>query len=214
MLADDRKHSLRFAPAGALLAEGIVCVAAFLREVSMDVDGVGFSTASAGSGGREGDTGAARVPVRCKDGGKEVIERRDDATVGTKVHGEPERRERKMSGGSLQAVALCFCEELNLSLPEEIDGLHGVADGKAGATIAGRPIAHQQAEQLMLGARGVLELVNQQVANPLAAKASRFGVAQGSARSQADLGEVDLASLCEDDAQLGHGAQQHGEDVA
>ena len=54
-------------------------------------------------------------------------------------------------------------EQFGVCIAEEIDGLHGVADDKEGTARGIGPCRDESADEAVLAAAGVLELVNQQV---------------------------------------------------
>src|ERR1039458_6063316 len=56
-------------------------------------------------------------------------------------------------------------EEFRVGLAEAVDGLHGIANDETGAAFAIGPCGDEAAEQFVLTAAGVLEFVDQQMAD-------------------------------------------------
>ena len=63
-------------------------------------------------------------------------------------------------------------EASHLGIAKAVDGLHGITDHEQCASVALRPVQGQRAQQVVLLARGVLELVHQDVHE---ARAESFG---------------------------------------
>ena len=76
-----------------------------------------------------------------------------------------EVKEKRFVAGDFKAHGFNAREELGVGVAEEIDRLHGVADNKAGASSPLGPCGDEAGEQLVLAAAGVLEFVDQKVAN-------------------------------------------------
>ncbi len=107
-------------------------------------------------------------------------------------------------------------KKFGVGVAEKVDGLHGVADHKAGAARALGPGGDEAGEQLVLAAAGVLELIDQQMADAV-------GDGQRGVGGQAvvalehvlgdlrDLDEVHGSGLGKDDLQLGCGLAQQRE---
>src|SRR5438445_13379504 len=99
-------------------------------------------------------------------------------------------------------------EERDLGLAEAVDRLHRVADDEERAPVALVPSGGEPLEQLPLRDRGVLELVDQDVADAVVEReeqvARRLGRAEGAHGALRELGEVGLAELGEDDLELLH----------
>src|SRR5271157_6664953 len=76
-----------------------------------------------------------------------------------------EVKEQRLVVGNFKANFLHAREKLGIGVAEEVNGLHGVADNEAGAALALGPGSDKTGEQLVLVAAGVLELVDQQMAD-------------------------------------------------
>src|SRR5580698_5952111 len=66
--------------------------------------------------------------------------------------------------GRAEAVGEGVGEELNFRLAKHVDGLHGIANQKDGAVFAEVPGGEQRSDESVLAARGVLELVDEEMA--------------------------------------------------
>ena len=103
--------------------------------------------------------------------------------------------------------------ETDLGLAKAVNRLHRIADGEQRATIAMLPAGRQRGEQLVLAARGVLELVDQHMLQPVV-EAQRqvrrlVRAAQGAARAHLDFGKIHLAVVPEHQLQLARCVQQY-----
>ena len=106
-------------------------------------------------------------------------------------------------------------EALHPRLAEEVDGLLGVADQEDGLAVTVE-VRGQQLDQLILGRRGVLHLVDKQVlqahAGGSAQIVERRVAAQRGAGLQPELGEVAGAAFGKDELQLDQRAAGHAEE--
>ncbi len=91
---------------------------------------------------------------------EDLIERIDDRGDRTEVRGELQWRQWQRRAWYLDSMLAHLAEQARLRIAKEIDGLHGIADEKAGAAIAGLPVIQQRAEQTEVGPRGVLKFVD------------------------------------------------------
>src|SRR5262249_43157935 len=106
----------------------------------------------------------------------------DEAGLGAEVGGEtqalegdtPETRlsprfrgdDGGLWGDDVEGALPCAQEERDVRFAEAVDRLHRVADEEEGATVVFLPAGGEALEQLPLRVRGVLELVDQDVADP------------------------------------------------
>jgi hypothetical protein len=98
-------------------------------------------------------------------------------------------------------------KKFSISVAEEVDGLHGVADHEAGAARPFWPSGDEAGEQLVLAAAGVLKLVDQQVADFVGDGESCVGgkivfASEHALGNLRYLGEVHCACLCKGDSQF------------
>ena len=89
-------------------------------------------------------------------------QRRRSAKVGCEMHGIEAQRQFV---GDVKPDVFHARKQFGIGIAKEIDGLHGIADHEAGAAFGLGPGGNQAGEQLVLAAAGVLEFVNQQMAD-------------------------------------------------
>src|SRR5690606_29345111 len=98
-----------------------------------------------------------------------------------------------------------------------IDRLHRVAHEKQGAAVARFPPRREDLEQSKLPVRRVLELVDEDVPDPVVEREQqirwRVVAAERFARRERDLDEIDDLALGEDDAKLRRRAAQHEPEI-
>jgi len=92
--------------------------------------------------------------------------------------------------GKLESEVADAGEKFGVGVAEEVDGLHGVADGKAGAVGPVGPGSDEVGEELMLATAGVLKLVDEEVTDAVSdGEGGVRGKAVGTAEdAQGDLG--------------------------
>jgi hypothetical protein len=167
-----------------------------------------------GVGGGEGDAAAI---VGGKDLGEDLVEAADEGADGAEVGGEGDGIEEEWVGaGDLKAGFADAGKELGVGVAEEVDGLHGVADDEATAAFAVRPGGDEAAEEFVLAAAGVLELVDEDVVDAFGENlggvgGGAVGVGEDAEGDLGDFNVVDRAGLGEDDAELGGGVAEEGE---
>src|SRR5258705_6641212 len=123
-----------------------------------------------------------------------------------KIGGERNRLQRDAG----DACGTRAQEQPDLRFAETVNRLHRIAHRKYAAAVAWLPARGQLLDELVLADRGVLEFVDQQMANTVIERKRQisralagFECAQCSLR---DLGEIDLPARPEDEAQLRNGA--------
>ncbi len=106
-------------------------------------------------------------------------------------------------------------EQAHVRLAKAVDGLHGIADQEQRAPVVRRPALGELLQQREVTVRGVLELVDQDVADAVIERqreiGGRFVGAERLARRVGDLGVVDPGTLGEHHAQARGGDRQHVE---
>ena len=155
--------------------------------------------------------------VHGEDLGEDFIqalnERRRSAKVGCEMHGiEAQRR----FVGDIEPDVFDARKEFGVGATKEIDGLHRIANHEAGAAFGLGPRGNQAAEQLVLAAAGVLEFVNEQMADAVGNGHGGFRwlvifAAEHAEGNLRDLDEVDHACLSKSDAQISGGPAKHRE---
>ena len=118
--------------------------------------------------------------------------------------------------GDLKAELLDTRKQLCIGVAEEVNGLHGVADDKAGAALALRPCGDEMREQLVLAAARVLKFVDEQMANAVGDGLRGVGgkpvvASEYVERDLRDLDEVGGRGFREDDLQFAGGMAQQRE---
>ena len=93
---------------------------------------------------------------------------------------------RESSGRSPESPVARLDEQADLGLAEAVDGLHGIAHGEEAVAVAGLPAGGEAAQQVELGARGVLEFVHQDVAQAVVQGQGQVG--GGLVRAQRQAG--------------------------
>src|SRR6202034_4741009 len=132
--------------------------------------------------------------------------------MGAEIHGELDRIAGKAILVGAETVFAHMSKQLNLGVAKHIDVLHGVADEKIPAGFTRIPGGEESGDQFVLTTRGVLELVDKEMANVAGGALGR--ILQDLKSGDGDLGEVDGIGFGKDDAELGDGAAEDGEDVA
>ena len=135
------------------------------------------------------------------------------AEVGGEMDGIEEQRK---IAENLKAEFFDARKQFGIGLAEAVDGLHGVADDEAGAALAIGPCADEAAEQFMLASAGVLEFVDQQMANSIGdglrgVDGKLVFALEDTERDLCNFSKVGGGSLGKDDAKLGSGAAQKSE---
>ena len=107
-------------------------------------------------------------------------------------------------------------EESDVGLAEAVDRLHRVADDEQRPAVVRHPAARQFFDQADLARAGVLEFIDQQVADAVVERLGqigrRFVVAERQAGAGGDFDEIDLAGFLKGQPQLPGGQpQQAGE---
>ena len=72
--------------------------------------------------------------------------------------------------------------QTDLGLAEAVDGLHRVADHEQRAPVARLPAGSELGQQFMLAHRGILEFIDQQVANAVIEMQGQIGGRLGGAK--------------------------------
>ena len=122
--------------------------------------------------------------------------------------------ERKIAE-NLEAEFFDARKQFRIGFAKAVDGLHGVADNEAGAALAIGPRGDEAAEQFVLAAAGVLELVDQQVADSVGdglrgVDGKLVFALENVERDLRDFSKVGSRGLGKDDAKLSrrHGAEE------
>ncbi len=107
-------------------------------------------------------------------------------------------------------------EKFGLGIAEKVDGLHRVADDKDGAAGTIGPCRDQRGDEFVLAAAGVLELVDQQVADAIGNDERGFGgqlvfAAEDVPGDLRDFNEVNGASFSEHGLQFASGMAEKSE---
>ena len=142
---------------------------------------------------------ANRAAHRVGRVGKDLRKAGVDPVDHRRVRAVVEREAASRRPQRAHAVRLHAQEQAHIGLAEPVNGLHRVADQKQGAAVAVLPAGGQPLEQAHLGRAGVLEFVDQQVADAVVQLqlqiAGRVVIAQGQQGVLRHLREVDLAAL-------------------
>ncbi|CAM3664292.1 hypothetical protein ACMA110817_23570 [Achromobacter marplatensis] len=192
-----------------------------------DVFGLLFGGRRAGArpGGMEAHRRVRQRVVECRGRAVGDCARGGVAALGQQRHERPvhpidDTRLRTEVVGQVQEIGLQlahadirhFQEQAHFGLAETVDGLHGVAHQEQAASIARLPAGGQRAQQVQLRLAGVLEFVDQQMADRRIQLQQQFariiGAAQRRGRALRDLDEVDFTRIREAQAQLRHGQRQ------
>ena len=109
-------------------------------------------------------------------------------------------------------------EKADVGLAEAIDGLHRIADNEQGAPVALLPAGGEPLQQRDLRGAGVLELIDQQMADAvieLELEIGRLGfITECGQRALCDFDEVDFALLLEHGPQLRDGELEQAREDA
>ncbi|MNX96293.1 hypothetical protein D3C86_1286050 [compost metagenome] len=131
-----------------------------------------------------------------------------DAGLGTKIV----RQVQEIRLQFAHAYVRHFQEQTDFRLAEAVDRLHRIAHQEQAAAIAGLPAGSQRAQQVQLRLAGVLEFVDEQVADGSIQLEQQFariiGAAQRGRGALRDLDEIHLALVGKAQAQLRHGQRQ------
>src|ERR1700733_5324011 len=114
----------------------------------------------------------------------------------------------------LHSVLAHLMKQSRLRIPEEIDGLHRIADKEACAAVTGLPIREDCAQQSEMRARSILKLVDQQMLHALVEPHEHVWAFQCRIGRDASFGKVDDILFREGDAQLRDGVSQDDENAA
>ena len=191
----------------------MICGADYLR-VNPQGRLWGFGGRGGGSASERDRGRAGRSLFRANEV-EDGVEGVGEACMGTEVDGELHRLTANGSAGGADAMIANVGKELDLRLAEQIDRLHGIANEEAGTVLAGIPGGEESGNQLVLSARRILELVNEQmaeIAGNVDDALRRF--LENEECGEVQLGEVHLIVFSEDHAEFGYGLAQDREDVA
>ena len=158
-----------------------------------------------GDEGPVADLAAQRFVMRREERRKAGVDPVHHRRTGAVVARQTQRRQRQAA----DALCLGAQEQPHLSLAEAVDRLHRIADAEQRAAVAWLPAGGEALQQLDLGRAGVLELVDQQVADAPVEAQAQFRrvhvVAQGGDGARGELAEIHFAGLAEHQPQLGRG---------
>ncbi|MGA7352994.1 MAG: hypothetical protein WBX06_17670, partial [Acidobacteriaceae bacterium] len=185
----------------------MICGADYLR-VNPQGRLWGFGGRGGGSASERDRGRAGRSLFRANEV-EDGVEGVGEACMGTEVDGELHRLTANGSAGGADAMIANVGKELDLRLAEQIDRLHGIANEEAGTVLAGIPGGEESGNQLVLSARRILELVNEQmaeIAGNVDDALRRF--LENEECGEVQLGEVHLIVFSEDHAEFGYGLAQ------
>ena len=125
-------------------------------------------------------------------------------------------KHQRIARCNFHACVAHLCEQFGLGVAEEVDGLHGVADHKAGVPLTPAPCAHQPLQQFVLLAARVLKLIHQQMTNAIGSgngSVARLTIRRGQhgGGSLRHLHKIHRAGFGKQNAQLSRRAAQHDE---
>ncbi len=189
--------SLRFRGGRALARPGRVKAHSGFRQRFME------------SGGRAvGDGSRRRIAAPGQQLRKRLVDPFDDARLRAEVVGKVEEIRLQFAYADVGD----FQEQAHFRLAETVDGLHRVAHQEQTAAVALLPARGQRAQQVQLGLAGVLEFVDEQMADRGVQLQQQFarivGAAQRGRGALRDFDEIHLARVGEAQPQLRHRQRQ------
>ena len=134
---------------------------------------------------------------------KHRVDPRDDRRLRAEVAGKIET----LDGNACNArLRLRVKEDADLGLAKPVDRLHRIADGEERAAVARLPAGGELRDQFAVRPRRVLELVDEQMGQPVIdgeqQLAGIVGIAECGQCPQRGLAEIGCAFLCEDGEQV------------
>ena len=150
-----------------------------------------------------------RMKFRCTAhdlvlGGKYALEPPIDPVHDGRCAAEVAREDQWFALNVPDAMLSGFDEQRHFGVAKTVDRLHRIADEKKRPAVACLPPACQEFDELHLRARGVLELVYQQVTDAMIESKQQFrrliNLSEGSLGGKRKLHEVDRLTLGENDA--------------
>ena len=142
------------------------------------------------------------------DAGKRTIDPLNDAGLRAEIGREPQRFERDCA----YALATRPEEQSDFGLAETIDRLHGIANHEQRAAIVRLPACCEPFEQIELGEGGILEFIDEDVADAVVKRKQQIGWrllrAKGSESALCDLDKINLGVRGKHELEFSNRARQ------
>ncbi|GBF30993.1 hypothetical protein MnTg04_00945 [bacterium MnTg04] len=146
---------------------------------------------------REPDLGFDEVFYSRHDLAKSLVKPLDQALLRAKIGAQNHRFQRYPA--TIQPVTRALHEQGDFRFAKPVYRLHRIADQEHGAAVARLPSGSQQFEHLHLFERRVLELIDQDMPNPVVQKQGEigrlFGLSQGVQGRDRDFRIIHFATL-------------------